>query len=107
MLGRKTIVAAIILDFASPATAGPFEDGLDAYANRQYATALEMFRPLADQGDAPAQLKLGLMYDHGHGVSQNNAEALKWYRSAADQGYAAAQVNVGLMYRFGQGVPPD
>jgi|TARA_B110000967_G_scaffold6241_1_gene6254 TPR repeat protein len=61
----------------------------------------------AKQGDADAQFNLGIMYDIGEGVPENNAEAVKWYRKAADQGHAKAQFNLGLMYNNGEGVPEN
>ncbi len=84
-----------------------FQDGVAAYYRGDYATALREFRPLARQGNAAAQVILGIMYGKGQGVTQDYAEALKWYRMAAVQGYAAAQNNLGLMYRNGQGVTQD
>ena len=42
----------------------------------------------ANQGAAYAQYNLGVMYDNGMGVPENDAEAVKWYRKAADQGNA-------------------
>lgn len=71
------------------------------------ATAVEMLRPLAEQGDADAQLNLGLMYKIGEGVPQDYAEAAKWYRKAADQGLNDAQNNLGVMYSSGLGVSQD
>ncbi len=67
-------------------------------------TALREWRPLAEQGNANAQFFLGVMYDKGRGVPQDDAEAVKWYRKAAEQGVAEAQYNLGLMYDDGQGV---
>ena len=61
----------------------------------------------AERGDATAQYNLGVMYQDGQGVPQDDAEALKLFRLAADQGYAMAQCNLGMMYYFGEGVPPD
>ena len=61
----------------------------------------------AESGDAEAQYNLGLMYDNGEGVPQDNAEAVKWYRLAADQGKALGQLNLGVMYYNGEGVPKD
>ena len=61
----------------------------------------------ADQGDAEAQYKLGLIYRNGQGVPQDNKEAARWYGLAADQGYALGQYNLGLMYAKGRGVPQD
>ena len=91
----------------SGALAGPFEDGFTAVQRGDYAAALKLWKPLADQGDALAQLNLGLMYSTGEGVPQDYVEAVKWTRKAADQGLAQAQFNLGVMYSKGQGVPQD
>jgi Sel1 repeat len=63
----------------------------------------------AEQGDAAAQLQLGMYYYNGVGRRQkpDYAEALKWFRLAADQGNADAQDRVGMMYYFGRSVPRD
>ena len=61
---------------------------MSAYGNGDYATALRLYRPLADKGNAEAQYNLGFMYDKGQGVPQEYAVAVKWYRLAADQGNA-------------------
>ncbi len=74
---------------------------------RALAEALRFYRLGADQGFAPAQHKLGVMYAFGHGVLQDYAEAIKWSRLAANQGYADAQFNLGIAYANGQGVPKD
>ena len=65
------------------------------------AEAVRWYRLAADQGDADAQLNLGVMYDNGRGVLKDEAEAVRWYRLAADQGDAAAQFNLGNMYAKG------
>ena len=54
---------------AGTAIAGPFEDGVVAYNRGDYATALRLWRPLAEQGDTKAQFNLGLMYKNGEGVT--------------------------------------
>jgi len=103
------IVAAImlVLSFAAPVVAGQFEDATAAYQRGDSATALRLFRPLADQGKADAQYNLGFMYANGLGVGKDFAEAAKWYRLAADQGNAHAQFGLGIMYYDGRGVPED
>src|SRR5215471_9458253 len=105
----KTIFAATILglSFVAPVAAGPGEDAMAAAARGDYATAVRLLRPLADQGDAQAQYNLGVLYDNGQGVPQNDAEAMKWYRKAAEKGHARAQQNLGTMYANGQGVPQN
>src|SRR5262245_21350868 len=109
MRSLKHAVAAIMLalSLASQGAAGPFEDARDAYQRRDYATFLQLIRPLADQGDAKAQCALGSIYVLGRGVPEDYAEALKWLRLAANHGNADAQNSLGGMYREGQGVPQD
>jgi len=61
----------------------------------------------AEAGVAAAQFNLGVMYDTGEGVPENDAEAVRWYRLAAEQRDAGAQLYLGVMYALGQGVPQD
>ena len=84
-----------------------FETGMDAYQRGNYATALSEWRPLAEEGDAQAQLHLGVLYANGDGVPQNYANAHQWYEQAAAQGYPMAQFNLGVLYDNGDGVPQD
>jgi len=56
-----------------------------------YETALKHLQPLADQGDAVAQDRLGLMYEMGSGVPRDYVQAYKWYSKAAEQGNGDAQ----------------
>ena len=48
--------------FTQPAVAGQFENATAAYERGDYATALQLLQPLAEQGDATAQYNLGIMY---------------------------------------------
>ena len=100
-------IAAILLLCSSIARADDFENGVKAYQEGNYDQAIELFRPLADQGDAGAQYNLGVTYDKGEGVIQDYKEVVKWYRLAAKKGDATAQYNLGLMYDNGRGVTQD
>jgi uncharacterized protein len=99
------LILLISASSADPASGGPFDDGIAAYERGDYATAFRLMKPLAEQGDAKSQHNLGVMYDYGRGVPQDNTKAVKWYRRAAGQGIPEAQHNLGLMYENGQGVP--
>jgi TPR repeat protein len=105
----KRAIAAIFLAsaFAAPVAAGTFDDAVDAHARGDYAKALRLIRPLANDGDAAAQFNLGLMYLAGHGVQQDDSAAALWFRKATEQGYAPAQSNLGTMYLYGRGVAQD
>ena len=69
--------------------------------------AVNLYRNLAEHGNAGAQQYLGLMYRFGDGVPKDIAAAVKWYRKSAEQGNAGAQYNLGFAYRFGDGVIKD
>jgi TPR repeat protein len=105
----RSIFLAVVLNFSSGSvvTAQDFELGMAAYQSADYATALQEWLPLAEQGSAGAQYNLGIMYVAGQGVSKDVAEAVRWYQLAAEQGAADAQFNVGIAYRSGLGVLQD
>ena len=105
----KRILAGVVLALmlTGGAVAGPFEDASAAHERGDYAAALRLLRPLAEQGDADAQFNLGFLYAKGEGVPQDHAEAVKWYRLAAEQGNAQAQNDLGASYVNGEGVPQD
>lgn len=84
-----------------------WDDGVAAHRKGNYATALQVFRPLAEQGDVRAQYNLGLMFEKGQGIPQDDKEAATWYMKAAYQGFMHAQYNLGVMYENGRGVPRD
>ena len=84
-----------------------FNAGWAAFRSGDYATALRVWRPLAEHGHVKAQHNVGSMYLRGEGVPKDYAEAEKWTRKAAEQGRAVAQYNLGWMYLNGLGVPRD
>ena len=83
----------------APTASGSFEDGLDAYNIGDYATALRLWRPLAEHGLADAQHNFGIMYGTGRGVPQNYVQAHKWFNLAAIQGHKKAQKNRDIAAR--------
>jgi len=68
---------------------------------------VKWFRKAAEQNSALAQNYLGVCYETGRGVPQDEVEAVKWYRKAAEQNLAEAQCNLGHCYANGQGVAQD
>ncbi|HKH01641.1 MAG TPA: tetratricopeptide repeat protein [Bradyrhizobium sp.] len=88
----------LVLNLTTPAPADSLADAVAAYRRADYASALRLYHPLAEQGLAIAQFNVGLMHDIGQGVPQNSREAFKWYRLAADQGRPDAQYQLGHLY---------
>jgi TPR repeat protein len=54
-----------------------------------------------------AMLDLGVMYQTGNGVAQDDAEAVRWYRAAARAGNVEGMLSLGMMYETGTGVAPN
>lgn len=107
MKARGLLLSLALLVAASTARAGPKEDALAAYARGDYATALQLWRPLAEQGDTTAEFWVGACYDLGNGAPANNTLAALWYRKAAEQGHANAQHNLANLYERGEVVAGD
>ena len=84
-----------------------FQKGLNALQKKDYATALREWKPFAEQGHAPAQSGLGMMYFTGQDVSKDYKTAVKWFRLAAEQGHLLAQANLGWIHYKGIGVSQD
>lgn len=99
--------AALLLSLSGTAIAGPFEDAVAAEERGDHATAVRLFRPLAEAGNANAQLELGTLFLLGFGVPQNDVEAIKWFRLSAERGNANAQDALGFAYYRGKGVPQN
>ena len=117
---KRIIRAVVMVLLFAPGMlwADDFDAALEAYDAGDIDTAYEIWRPMAEQGDAEAQWRLGHIYrgalgapgDHWSLEKQarrDDAEAVRWYRLAAEQGHVHAQMRVGSMYYFGQGVARD
>jgi predicted nucleic acid-binding Zn-ribbon protein len=78
-----------------------------AFDRANYATALKVWLPLAQQGDANAQTYVGEIFEKGLGVAPDYGAAAEWYRRAAESGYARAAINLGNLYEQGLGLPKD
>jgi hypothetical protein len=60
---------------------------------QNYKEAIYWYRKAAEQGDADAHKKLGLMYVEGLGVIKDYVEAYTWWNVAAAQGVEGARKN--------------
>lgn len=100
------LIAGLSL-FQSAGWSADFQTGLDAYAKRDFATAVREWTPLAEEGDANAQSHLGVLYALGQGVERDYAVAVKWFRAAAEKQHAPGEFNLGLLYARGQGLEID
>jgi TPR repeat protein len=93
MLVGGLVLAAQIWG-ANCAFAGPWEDGMAAYNRGDYVPAIQVFRAMAEQGNAEAQSLLGVMYRRGQGVRRNSVRAFLWFSRAAARGNAKAKTEL-------------
>lgn len=69
--------------------------------------ALAEIRCSADNGNAKAQLLLGLHYASNGDSEASPAKAAEWFRKAAEQDYSDAQYLLGTCFEHGTGVEHD
>ena len=101
MLPKRALATVLLsLSFAISVLAGPLEDANAAIKRRDYATAVRLIRPLAEQGNANAQYNLGVLYDNGLGVPQDRVRAYMWLNLAAMQGRESAATIRDLVARL-------
>ena len=81
-LFKAALVSFVIaLCSNSPSTAAELEDGVKAYEQGDYKLALQLLRPLAEQGVARAQNGIGVMYATGRGVGPHDeVQAAAWFQ---------------------------
>mmetsp|Transcript_28813 Transcript_28813/g.54777 ORF Transcript_28813/g.54777 Transcript_28813/m.54777 type:complete len:126 (-) Transcript_28813:1346-1723(-) len=77
---------AVSVALTAPVYAQDSSKAVAAYTSGDYATAVQEWRPLAEQGDASAQVFLGNMYYNGQGILQDNVVAHMWWNISSANG---------------------
>lgn len=85
--------------------ANVFFDGPEA--KQRIPEILHLYQQAAGQGHVGAQYYLGVMYDKGRGVDNDDAIARDWYRTAAENGHPAGQWNYAVFMMQGRGGTKD
>lgn len=92
---RLILLAGLFFYLTEPSWAG-IKEGLSAYQNGDYATALREWKPLAEKGDAYAQRNLAAMFQNGYGVRRNYVLAYVLFDLAAPKVADAAKFRDAL-----------
>lgn len=74
------------------------------YDRADYRSALRVWLPKAEEGDAEAQNYVAEIYEKGLGGTPDYQSAVHWYQQAAAQGNSRAKLNLGYLYEKGLGV---
>jgi TPR repeat protein len=90
-----------------PPTSRTLQAGLDALRNNDYAGALRLLLPEAQQGDDVAAAAVGELYLQGRGVTRDAAEGIRWLSRAAVRN-SVAQYSLARAYDVGtEGLAPN
>ena len=73
--------------------ADELQDAVRVLNNRNFETAYKMLAPLAEKGNAAAQLIVGMMYFKGKGIGKNIVQADKWLLISEELGQEAGKKN--------------
>lgn len=74
---------------------------------KNYALSARFFQTLCDGGNATACANLGIDYDNGEGVTEDEPKADGLYQKACDGGESAGCSDMGNNYFYGIGVSQD
>ncbi|RMH15716.1 MAG: hypothetical protein D6698_10835 [Gammaproteobacteria bacterium] len=74
---------------------------------RHYDEAAQLYRKLAEGGNAEAQYRLANMLRSGIGIQKDIQSAVVWFRKSAEQGYKEAEYTLATLYDSGTGVAQD
>jgi len=98
MIRHVAAMLLCVLALGGTATAQDLAKGKAAYKAQDYKAALKELKPLAEAGNAEAQLYYSRILGGGWGVSANVPLSLKWLHKAVAQGLAEAQYELGLYH---------
>jgi TPR repeat protein len=104
---RPHALLVVPLLLSSTVAIAGLKEGYAALIKKDYVTAANEYRPLAERGNAEAQYRIGRMYEFGNGYAQDKAQGIAWIRKAAAQGHVDAEQELGVVYATGDGVAQD
>ena len=97
----------LLSSFSVLSQGNDLEQGIYELNRGQFKAAIEQFRPLVNEGYAPAQYQMALVYLHGYSVPKDGMKALELFQLSAAQNYPDAQFELALIYSAGKLVKQD
>jgi uncharacterized protein len=104
---RLLLVVFAFAAVSSPCAADQADRCNDSLNHGDDAAAIKCLQPLADAGNAKAEMLLGTVYGTVNLPAHDPAKSAYWTRKAAEQGNIDAQLSTAYLYRQGEGVPQD
>lgn len=100
---RLFITSFLTFLIISTSSFAGFAEGKKAYEKKDWMNAIKELRPLAEYGNADANMLIANMYSDGLGVLQNSQTAFNLYKRSAELGNVDAMLSVGTLYLNGVG----
>ncbi len=95
----KRLIQIFLILMALVGCSSQFNEGMDAFKQKDYKVAFDKWKPLAEEGHDDAQYKIGKLYREGLGVGVNYVEAYKWYYIVAKKGYGGGAKYMKMLRR--------
>lgn len=103
----RSLCMAAGLTLASPMASCDVPAALKALASGNYAEAASQLMPMAESGDARAQVLIGHVLRNPANPQKAPEAAYRWFAKAAEQNSGEALFWLGTMHRLGESVPRD
>ncbi len=76
---------------------GPAKEAMEAFKDGRHAKAVELAKPLAEQGNGDALYLMGFAYESGKGVEASREKALEFFKKAAATGQKDATYRMSFI----------
>lgn len=76
---------------------GPAKEAMEAFKDGRHAKAVELAKPLAEQGNGDALYLMGFAYESGKGVEISREKALEFYKKSAATGQKDATYRMSFI----------
>ena len=78
------------------------ESGIAAFETKNFAHAIKLLSPIADEGNVEAMYRMAIMLQNGLGCVASTEKAFQFMGDAAEKGYPLAQHAYGFMFFEGE-----
>ena len=101
------LTLTLFSSFSVMSLGNDLEQGIYELNRGEFKAAIEQFRPLVNEGYAPAQYQMALVYLNGYSVPKDSMKALELFQLSAAQNYPDSQFELALIYSEGKLVKKD
>jgi len=104
-LPRSLALLGVLLLLGCDPQQSQYRVAMQQLFHRDYRAGALTLASLAENGHAPSQFRLGMLYRLGLGVPRNPQRAVYWFDKAARQDDVGGQYWLAESFRRGEGVP--